>query len=408
MDIVVVGAGYAGVAAAVQAAQMGARVHLLERTETLLGTGQVGGIFGNNGRRTLEAECRAMGASALWEKLDTVRLHGETDLPDNRHAVLIDVPAAVCKAEGWLRQWGVQVTYRARAVRVQREQGRLLRVFDEQGRAFEGDAFVDAGGSAGPMSVCVREGNGCVMCAMRCPSYGGRVSISALAGGREHSAERRISGSCKLVAESLDAALRRRLQKQGAAVLPLSEPLDGQMLHGKACVQYGGKDYAQQLVLLDTGSVKMMAPFVPLGQLRQVAGLERAVYADPYAGGYGNSVRLTVWAARDNTLRVPPCDNLFCAGERAGRMVGHTEAIVSGTLAGYNAVRAGGGQPLLTLPETLASGALIAQAAQQSNEVLTAAGGIFFEWMQAQRMYPSDAAQVAERVKKAGMEGVFA
>ena len=81
MDIVVIGGGYAGIAAAVQAARMGARVRLLERSETLLGTGQVGGIFGNNGRRTLELECRCMGADTLWERLDTVRLHGDVDLP---------------------------------------------------------------------------------------------------------------------------------------------------------------------------------------------------------------------------------------------------------------------------------------------------------------------------------------
>ena len=407
MDIVVIGGGYAGMAAAVQAARMGARVRLLERSETLLGTGQVGGIFGNNGRRTLELECRCMGADTLWERLDTVRLHGDVDLPDNRHAVLIDVPAAVCKADGWMREAGVQVIYRARAVRVAQQQGRLTGVFDDAGRAFEADAFVDASGSAGPMSVCVREGSGCVMCAMRCPSYGGRVGIGALAGGREHTGERRISGSCKLIPESLSPALRRRLQKGAVAVLPLPEPLDARMLHGKACEQYAGQAFADNLVLLDTGFVKMMAPFVPIERLRQVAGLERAVYADPYAGGHGNSVRLTVWSEREDTLRVPPCDNLLCAGERAGRMVGHTEAIVSGTLAGYNAVRACGQLPLLTLPASLACGALIAHTAQP-NEVVTAAGGAFFDRMQRQHLYSTDAVEIEQRVRRAGFEGVFA
>ena len=408
MDVVVIGGGYAGVAAAVQAAQMGARVRLLERTETLLGTGQVGGIFGNNGRCTLELECRAMGATALWERLDTVRLHDGLDIPDNRHTVLIDVSAAVCKAEGWLKELGVQVFYRTRAVRVKQQQGHLMSVFDDVGRAFEADAFVDASGSAGPMSVCVREGNGCVMCAMRCPSYGGRVSVSTLAGGREHTAQWRMSGSCKLVPESLSPALRRQLQKRGAVQLPLSDPLDKQILHGKACGQYAGQAFAQNLILLDTGFVKLMAPFVPLDRLRQVSGLERAVYADPYAGGHGNSVRLTAWIERDNTLQVPPSDNLFCAGERAGRTVGHTEAIVSGTLAGYNAVRACRRQPLLILPETLACGALIAHTERWPQKVLTAAGGDFFAWMKQQGLYTTDAAQAAERVRNAGLYGVFA
>lgn len=42
--------------------------------------------------------------------------------------------------------------------------------------------------------------------------------------------------------------------------------------------------------------------------------------------------------------------NLFVAGEKSGLFVGHIEAMATGALAGYNAVRYGIGMPLLTFP----------------------------------------------------------
>ena len=82
-----------------------------------------------------------------------------------------------------------------------------------------------------------------------------------------------------------------------------------------------------------------MTPFFPLDALRQVPGMENARYEDPYAGGLGNSIRYLGMAPRDDSLKVQGVENLFCAGEKAGLLVGHTEAIVTGTLAGYNAAR---------------------------------------------------------------------
>lgn len=43
--IIVIGGGWAGVSAAVTAAKTGAKVQLLERTDMLLGCGNVGGIM---------------------------------------------------------------------------------------------------------------------------------------------------------------------------------------------------------------------------------------------------------------------------------------------------------------------------------------------------------------------------
>ena len=62
--IVVIGGGWAGCAAALSARAAGADVVVLERTDCLLGTGLVGGIFRNNGRFTAAEEMIAMGAGA--------------------------------------------------------------------------------------------------------------------------------------------------------------------------------------------------------------------------------------------------------------------------------------------------------------------------------------------------------
>ena len=50
--IVIVGGGWSGVSAAVCAKRAGAEVVLIEKTDLLLGAGNVGGIFRNNGRYT--------------------------------------------------------------------------------------------------------------------------------------------------------------------------------------------------------------------------------------------------------------------------------------------------------------------------------------------------------------------
>lgn len=52
MKVVVIGGGWAGCAAAVAAKKAGADVVLYERTDLLLGLGNVGGIMRNNGRYT--------------------------------------------------------------------------------------------------------------------------------------------------------------------------------------------------------------------------------------------------------------------------------------------------------------------------------------------------------------------
>ena len=64
-------------------------------------------------------------------------------------------------------------------------------------------------------------------------------------------------------------------------------------------------------------------------------------------------------AYQDNSLKVDRYDNVFCAGTKCGPQHSIIDAVVTGDLAGYNAVRCGLGQNLFELPKTLALGAFI-------------------------------------------------
>jgi folate-dependent tRNA-U54 methylase TrmFO/GidA len=156
-----------------------------------------------------------------------------------------------------------------------------------------------------------------------------------------------------------------------------------------------------------------MVPFFPLEALRKVPGFENARYEDPYAGGLGNSIRYLGMAPRDDSLKVRGVENLFCAGEKAGLLVGHTEALVTGTLAGYNAARFARQERLLALPPTVAAGDAIAfvrtqmETAEGLGYKYTFSGSIYFERMKQKGLYTTDPAAIRERVAQAGMTQVF-
>ena len=99
-----------------------------------------------------------------------------------------------------------------------------------------------------------------------------------------------------------------------------------------------------------------MVSYLPLELLRSIPGLAKAKYIDPYSAGIGNSVRFNLITPHDKALRVIGLNNLFCAGEKVGLVVGHTEAILTGMLAGHNAVRVGLRQSCCKLPTSLMCG----------------------------------------------------
>jgi len=422
MKVIVVGAGWSGCAASLSARKQGAEVLLLERTDMLLGTGLVGGIMRNNGRFTAAEEMIAMSGGELFQLADQNSLHRNIDFPRHHHASLYNVATMEPQVKKLLLEKGIEIHLGTRMDEVEKEGGRIKAVIGKRGEEkarFEGNAFVDTTGTAGPPAHCSKYGNGCVMCILRCPTFGGRVSLTAKTGvqemiGRKGSQIGAMSGSCKLLKESLSKEIRDTLDKKGVAIIPVppSEKSGGK-LSIKACQQYALPEFEENLILLDTGHAKLMVPFFPLESLRRIPGLENARYEDPYAGGLGNSIRYVGMAPRDDALRVKNIENLFCAGEKAGLLVGHTEAIVTGTLAGYNAVKHIRKEKPLILPATLAVGDAIAHVRTQmeTEEGLgykyTFSGSVYFDRMKEKGLYSTDPKEIERRVDQAGMLGIF-
>ncbi|MDF2545210.1 MAG: FAD-dependent oxidoreductase [Anaerosolibacter sp.] len=417
--VVVIGGGWAGCAAAVGAAKAGAKVVLLERTDMLLGTGLVGGIMRNNGRFAATEEMIAMGGGDLFQICDQHARHKNIQFPGHHHVNLYDIADTHGAVMAHLKELGVEIVFEARVDKVTMEGTKIIAVADQSGRSFQGDAFIDTTGTAGPMGNCAKYGNGCAMCILRCPSFGGRVSIAKLAGVEEMVGRKAdgtigaMSGACKLYKESLSQGIQEELKREGVAIIPLPQTLIEDHLDAKACQQYALPEFKDNIILLDTGHAKLMGPFFPLDKLRQVPGFEYARYEDPYAGGKGNSMRYFSMAPRNNNLKVDDVDNLFCAGEKAGLLVGHTEAIVTGILAGHNSVRHAVEIELLELPTELAIGDAIAfvkemMATEEGmGKKYTFSGSIYFERMKEKELYTTDVQLLKDKVKALELTDIF-
>lgn len=427
-QLVVIGGGWAGCAAALAAAKRGLPVTLVERTDRLLASGLVGGIMRNNGRYTAAEELKLMGAGELVAITDAAARHRDVDFPGHRHASLYDVEKVEFPVERVLLEGGVRVLRQWRAVDVIVGEGGIeaVRIMQRDGaeRLLRGAFFVDATGTAGPAVNCNRFGNGCAMCIYRCPTFGPRVSMAVRAGAVEKMIMRRggapgfFSGSCELEPASLAAPLLAEVRKRGLAVIPLPpEALASQSslsVQIKACRQYSSEAYAHNIILLDTGPVKMMMPFLPLAILRRQEGFAEAVFRDPMGGSRGNSIRFSGVIERDRRLMVPPLKNLFVAGERAGLGLGHTEAMVTGTLAGYNAWRLSRGMEPLELPRGCVCGELVALTGPDSGLserceiVYSLSGGPLWEHLQRLNLYSTDPDSIARRLDRLGLLGIFA
>lgn len=419
--VVVIGGGWSGCAAALSAKKAGADVTLLEKTDMLLGLGNVGGIMRNNGRYTAAEENIALGADELFAITDKCSRHVNIDFPGHSHASLYDVLKVEPEVTRLLNEKGINIKTIARAVDVTMIGSGLMKSITlADDTVIEADAFIETTGSTGPMGNCLTYGNGCCMCILRCPAFGPRVSITQKAGKVDIMGQRKdgafgaFSGSGKLEKGSLSEEIQQELNKKGVVIIPiLPQDIVREKLDLKVCQQYALDQYAENIILLDTGYAKIMTPYVPLEKLRKIPGLENARYADPYAGGKGNSIRYLSVAERDDNMKVKGIENLFCAGEKSGLFIGHTEAISTGTLAGYNAARYLKGMRSLELPNQLAIGDLISYANKQINTKdglmtrYTFAGANYFARMKEKGLYTTDRETVRNRIKKYGLDNIY-
>jgi hypothetical protein len=425
-DVIVVGGGWAGTSAAIAAKKAGADVGLIERTDMLLGAGLVGGIMRNNGRFVAAEEAISLGCGDLFQIADSCAVHKGIEFPGHKHATLYDVFTIEPKVRSFVESLGIPIYFGQRISALSAKDTTITQVRSDTGDIFSAKSFVDGTGSSGPPGLCQKFGNGCVACIQRCPAFGPRQSLTSLLGLKEFMCTRRqdnfgaMSGSCKIHKETISQELRKKLERDGCVVIPIPTDLVKYgKLETKVCQQYALSDYAENIVLLDTGHAKLMSSFMPLNELRALPGLENARYADPLAGGSGNSIRLTAISARDVHMKVLGSTNLFVGGERAGVIVGHTEAIVTGALAGRNAALLSLGKPLETISQELAVGDFIALSAVNEEGLPSADGGyglkgshtfagsFFFERMVERNLYTTDIDEIAKKVASLGQSGMF-
>lgn len=419
-EAVVIGGGWAGCAAAISAKKAGAKVTLLERTDLLLGLGNVGGLTRNNGRYTAAEESILLGGRELFEITDGFSRHKNVDFPGHKHASIYDVNLVESAVRRKLQAMGIDILFYTIAKNVEIENNKIKAIVLDDGKKITADAFIETTGSTGPMNNCHKYGNGCAMCILRCPTFGGRVSITEKCGIKDMMGRKNdgtygsFSGSVKINKDTLSKELQEKLNKDGVVIVPLSpEERNAEKLNIKICQHYALDAFAENIVLLDTGHAKLMAPFYPTEKLRKIKGFENARFEDPYSGGVANSIRHLSIAPRENTMRVRGIENLFIAGEKSGFYIGHTEAIVTGYLAGHNSVRYALNIPQLELPNNLAIGDFISF----SNEKMygedgdklkfTFAGSVYFERMKETSLYSTDHDELYSRVEKTGLLNIY-
>ena len=420
MKVIVIGGGWAGCSAAITAKKAGAEVVLYEKTDMLLGLGNVGGIMRNNGRYTAAEELIALGAGDFINLTDENSKHKNIDFPGHKNAWLCDLNKVEPAVGRYLRAMNIEVNMITRVVDIEKEGNKIKGIYLSDKKYVEADVFIETTGSTGPMGNCTKYGNGCAMCILRCPAFGGRVSISSKAGIEDLKGEREdgvygaFSGSCKLAKGSLSADIIRQLDETGMIVVKIpEEDINLDKLKQKVCQQYALKGFAENIILIDTGDVKLMTSYYPLEKLRKIKGFENAKYVDPYAGGIGNSIRYVSIAPREDNMKVIGLDNLFCAGEKAGLFIGHTEAMMTGALAGHNAIKHYLGVPLLILPRSLAVGDIIAYANEKMKSKegrrnrYTFAGAGYFKRMQELGLYTLDIDEIKGKIENLNLTNIF-
>ncbi len=419
---VVVGGGFAGCAAAAAMARAGASVTLLERMEILGGLGLLAGQS-NHKQFPVREELRLMGAYDMFQVLDNCTLHESVKMPlpkpEGRTTTIYDVTRLDTELMKHLEGIGVEVRLMSRVKDIKVEGRKIQSVILDDGQEIQGDAFVDATGSAGGIRNCQTYGNGCVMCILRCPAFGDRVSIAAKAGVKELMGKRRdgsigpMSAAYALVKESLANDLREELERTGYVCIPVPQELVNYK-RTENITASGNIDpgFAENVVLVDNGYAKRVAAgYTPLHELRRIPGLERARYADPYAGTIGNAIRFMAITPRDSALNVPGVENLFVASEKVG-VSSIAGTIVTGVVAGHNAARRAAHMDLLTLPRTTIVGDFLAYVNERwDKEGLTTRfnthGGPYLRRAREIGLYTEDKGVIRSRIETSGLTNVF-
>ena len=419
--VIVVGGGMGGCAAAASAKRAGAEVTLVESTDTLGGLALFAGSYRINGQFVAHEEAIALGGGDIFEAMDAEALYPNMDT-HGWHDMhwMYNCKSLAKRLDKTLCNLGIEIKYRSRVTNVRMAGDEIKAVKLGKGKEFDADVFIDATGTVGPMGICQKYGNGCVTCFMRCPTFGGRVSLAARAGVKEWIGLRSdgipapVSAACSFVKETLSSELQKELEEKGHVSLNIPKEIAESCNEKMKLVLYRKAPVNETLTipLVYMGWVNMVGmPFITYEELRMIPGFRDACFAQPYTGWVGNSIRYAAVTPRDKSLKVEGVKNLFVAGEKiGGQPNGLIEAAATGVLAGHNAVRNAQGMPLLELPRDTVIGDFIAYTAEHQSELnvrhhfLT---GSYLERMKKLGFYTFDISEIKRRVENAGLAGIF-
>jgi hypothetical protein len=455
--VVVIGAGCAGIAAAVGARKAGAEVTLLERQDQLLGIGRIAGSMDVGGRYPLHLEIVEMGAGEVNEALDSVCLpnvenyrnshYPHHSLPGSedmtKHSWVYNVLTSEPVLRKLLVDVGVEIRWRSRAVDVEKEGNRVTRVKLADDEWIEGDAFIDTTGSAGGQNHCIKDVGGCVMCPwMQCSTFGNRVDISGKAGGATVSMHQKDGtpgikyNGLYLYKGSLSKELQQQLDENHQIFVPFRGVIDWDVdpewswgtrgQDGNDGKGHPADPETSWRVAPDVGRFRLLdrgifaggagpSP-IPLEKLREIPGFENVVIAAPVGGQNLWSLGYDLVFC-ENSLRVPPLDNLFTAGSKA-HMVDIQPGINSGYLAGFNAVRVAVGKQPVEFPQTTVTGDIIAFTQQFLRDsanteyggpttFVSAHAGHYLRHLKDVGFFPDDPDKCKQRVAEAGLTDFF-
>ncbi len=416
--VIVVGGGFSGIAAAVAAKKAGAQVTLLERTDMLSGAGVRAGRLYNDLKIVGCEEARALGGGEVFEALESIMLH-RGNIMGEEGTLVYNTALADTTMRKTVAAAGIELHMGARVVEVEKVDGTLKAVVTQQGEKFTGDVFIDASGTFGGLSNCVKYGHGCVMCFYRCLYFGDRVSIATKAGAEELHWTRAdgtpgsLGAAIAVFKESLSLELQARLKKEGAFSLPMPEELIDHSIFDQLAA---GRSRSQlsRINLVDIG---ISAKCVGIGNfrlatMRKIPGFENAQIESPMGGGGYNSITTMSITPRENSLRARGFANLFVAGEKSG-LGGISNVICTGVLAGSNAARAAFGKEPLELPRSTAVGDIIACRGEKmatSDDLrvpLSMANGFYFKRMKELGFDSPDPAVIHKRIDDLGLTNIL-
>lgn len=418
--VVVVGGGFAGVAAAVAASKAGAQTTLLERTDLLAGAGLRAGRMNYNGKFVGAEEAKALGGGEVFEALESIILH-RANIVDEENGYVYDCARVDVTMRRLLAAWGVPMRMEARAAEVKKKGALIESVTLDSGEVIEADAFVDASGYRGGLDICTQYGNGCCMCLYRCITFGNRVSIATKAGAPELMRIRAdgtpgsASSATMLYKASLAPALKERLEREGAVTIPLpKELIDYAKQQRIGAVR--SRRQMENINLVDIGlSAKCVGSGVmTLDNIRKVPGLESALIEHPMGAGKRYVVSEVSMTPREPSLQVKDYPNIFVAGGKAGPGGGIAEVITFGVLAGNNAARHAAGRPLVVLPRTTLIGDFIEFTGEMMKDQANLTKGysyahdVYFKRLNDLGFYTTDSDAIHRRVSRLGLTNVLA